>query len=52
LPEIIIDEKKAKKIKIKKQIAKVEQKEVEDAIKEISKRFTKFEIQEKAKAEL
>jgi len=52
LPEFTIDEKKAKKIKVKKQEAKVEKKEIEDTIKEISKRFTKFEAQENAKTDL
>lgn len=42
LPEVVIDEKKVKKIKIKKQVVKAESKEVEDTLKEIEKRFTTF----------
>jgi FKBP-type peptidyl-prolyl cis-trans isomerase (trigger factor) len=42
LPEIEIDEKKAKKIKIKKEAIKLEQKEIDEAIFEIEKRFTTY----------
>lgn len=52
LPTIELDEKKSKKIKIKKQNASVEKNEVELAIKEIEKRFTKFEALEWAIAEI
>ncbi|MDD2565225.1 MAG: trigger factor [Candidatus Gracilibacteria bacterium] len=48
LPEIEIDEKLAKKIKLKKQVVKVEKKEIEETLKEIGKKFTKFELQENA----
>lgn len=52
LPEIEIDEKKVKKIKIKKQVIKTENNEVEDAIKEIEKRFTTFSQDDNAVVEL
>jgi len=48
LPEIEVDEKKVKKIKIKKQEFKVEKDEVEATIKEIEKRFTTFEFDDTA----
>lgn len=51
LPEIEIDEKKVKKIKIKKQIIKTEKDEVELAIKEIEKRFISFEQDDSATIE-
>ena len=43
LPEVEIDEKEAKKIKLKKKKITVSAKEVEDAIKDIETRFTTFE---------
>ncbi len=46
LPSIEVDEKKVKKIKLKKEPVKVEQDEIEWTIKEIEKKFTKFEIKE------
>jgi FKBP-type peptidyl-prolyl cis-trans isomerase (trigger factor) len=46
LPVVEIDEKKVKKIKLKKTAVKVEQDEVESTIQEIEKRFTKFEVVE------
>ncbi|MCK9272597.1 trigger factor [Candidatus Gracilibacteria bacterium] len=51
LPEIEIDEKKAKKIKIKKEAIKLEQKEIDEAIFEIEKRFTTYKEVEGANAE-
>lgn len=42
LPEAIIDEKKMKKIKIKKTEVKTEEDEVTSTIKEIEKRFTHY----------
>ncbi|EKE26133.1 MAG: Trigger factor [uncultured bacterium (gcode 4)] len=52
LPEIEVDEKKIKKIKIKKSSVKVEASEIDQAISEIEKRFTTFEIVEWAQIEL
>ncbi|MDD2487181.1 MAG: trigger factor [Candidatus Gracilibacteria bacterium] len=48
LPEIEIDEKKMKKIKVKKTKIEADAKDVDDTISEIEKRFTKFEIIEGA----
>jgi FKBP-type peptidyl-prolyl cis-trans isomerase (trigger factor) len=42
LPIVIIDEKKMKKIKVKKTVVKVEEDEVTSTIAEIEKRFTHF----------
>ncbi|EKE27389.1 MAG: hypothetical protein ACD_3C00215G0007 [uncultured bacterium (gcode 4)] len=52
LPSIEIDEKKVKKIKLKKEPAKVEQDEIDSTIKEIEKKFTKFESQEWVTAQI
>jgi FKBP-type peptidyl-prolyl cis-trans isomerase (trigger factor) len=43
LPQVEIDEKKVIKIKLKKTLVKVEKDEIKDTIKEIEKKFTKFE---------
>lgn len=52
LPEIEIDEKKLKNIKIKKTEIKIGSEEVNDAIKEIEKKFSKFEELEWSVADL
>ncbi|EKD65926.1 MAG: hypothetical protein ACD_49C00074G0003 [uncultured bacterium (gcode 4)] len=52
LPEIEVDEKKAKKIKIKKEVIKLEQKEINEAIFEIEKRFITYNEVDGTKAEL
>lgn len=52
LPEITIDEKALKKVKIKKQTVEAKKEEVEMTIKEIEKRFIKFEEIEGTNAEL